>query len=118
MDQPEDETDIQVSETSAEMKIILTSMLRAYATDEELLKITNRIIGDDLHALFAELLRVKSSGWKTRDDTCTHCSISVLLSEKEVDMLNRQGSLETEQVQVAIAQDGHCTHVSCMMSST
>jgi hypothetical protein len=117
MDQPEDETDIQVSETSAEMKIILTSMLRAYATDEELLKITNRIIGDDLHALFAELLRVKSSGWKTRYDTCTHCSISVLLSEKEVDMLNRQGSLETEQVQVAIAQDGHCTHVSCMMSS-
>lgn len=117
MDQPEDETETQVSATSTEMKIILTSMLRAYATDEELLKITNRIIGDDLHALFAELVRMKSSGWKTRYDTCSYCNSSVLLSEKEVDLLNRQGRLEMEQGQIVIAQDGHCTHVSCMVPS-
>lgn len=115
MDQPDEDTSAQSSDTNAEMKIILTSMLRAYATDEELLKITNRIIGNDLYALFAELVRVKASGWKSRHESCNYCGISVLLSETEVEMINRQGNLETKQDQVAIAQDGHCTHVWCML---
>jgi hypothetical protein len=115
MDQPGEDSGAQSSDTNAEMKIILTSMLRAYATDEELLKITNRIINNDLYALFAELVRVKASGWKTRHESCNYCGISTLLSETEVEIINRQGNLETKHGQVRIAQDGHCTHVSCML---
>lgn len=114
MDQIDDATGLQSSETNAEMKLILTSMLRAYATDEELLKITNRIMGNDLHVLFAELVKAKSSGWKARDDECHHCGISVLLTDKEVDVVSREAGSTVEQGRVIVTQGGDNMHVSCI----
>jgi hypothetical protein len=95
------------------MKLILTSMLRAYATDEELLKITTRIIGNDLHILFAALVKAKSSGWKAQDDQCHHCGISVLLTDEEVDAMTREAGTK-EQEQVIVTQDGNNMHRSCI----
>jgi hypothetical protein len=113
MDQIDDATGLQSSETNAEMKLILTSMLRAYATDEELLKITTRIIGNDLHILFAALVKAKSGGWKAQDDQCHHCGMSVLLTDEEVDAMTREAGTK-EQEQVIVTRDGNNMHRSCI----
>lgn len=114
MDQIDDASGLQSSETNAEMKLILTSMLRAYATDEELLKITTRIIGNDLHVLFAELIKAKSRGLKARNDKCRHCGISVLFTDEEVDRHNRGTASLEEQDRVIMTQGGDNMHAACV----
>jgi hypothetical protein len=103
------------SETYAEIKIILTSMLRTYVSEEEFLKITTRIIDGDLQILFYTLVKAKARGWKAQRDACDQCGHSILLGERLANEMSRHGAdIERERKPVLIAQSGQTMHVACI----
>ncbi|KAJ9124237.1 hypothetical protein QFC22_001036 [Naganishia vaughanmartiniae] len=107
----------QSSETYAEIKIILTSMLRTYVSEEEFLKITTRIIDGDLQILFYTLVKAKARGWKARRDACDQCGRSILLSERVANEMSRHGAdAGREKIPVLIGQSGQTLHVACIGS--
>ncbi|KAJ9094180.1 hypothetical protein QFC19_008031 [Naganishia cerealis] len=110
-DNPED----QSSETYAEIKIILTSMLRTYVSEEEILKITTKIIDGDLQILFFTLVKAKARGWKAHQDICDQCGLSVLLSEPAANEMSRRGEDPgRDKAPVLIAQSGQTKHLACI----
>lgn len=103
------------SQTYAEIKIILTSMLRTYVSEEEFLKITTRIIDGDLQILFFTLVKAKAKGWKAQRDRCDHCGQSILLSDRVANEMGRHRvEAEREKLPVLIAQSGQTVHVACI----
>ena len=68
-----------------EFRTILTGMLESYRTDEDMLVISQHLLGRDVFDTVEEYLKEKKKGWSTHHGVCTSCHKALWQPDRVVD---------------------------------
>jgi vacuolar protein sorting-associated protein 8 len=62
-----------VSPNLADLRAVLTSIFSAYAYEEALLTLSNRLLEESLFANVQQAVELRQRGWRTKGSTCEYC---------------------------------------------
>lgn len=90
----------------SQFRIILTGMLGSYASEEDILAVTNRLVSADLFDCIERYHKAMQAGWRPSEGSCSDCGVAFHVDGQDL-----------QEPQIQIFESGQGKHVDCASES-